>query len=605
MFGCVVIFFAYDLPPIDKALSKFRRPTVTLLAADETTLVRVGEARGAIVRVGDLPTYLPQAITATEDRRFFDHFGIDLISIVRAMLVNFQAGRIIQGGSTITQQAAKNLFLSPERTWKRKVQEILLALWLEHNFTKNQILTIYLNRVYLGAGSYGVEAAAQKYFGRSAKSITLYQSALLAGLLKAPSRLNPLQNPKGATKRAKQVLANMVAAGHLTIKKAHSAKKTPLDLARAGMTQRLGLYFVDWIVEQLPGFVGPMVGDVTVKTTLDPFIQFIAEKELENLLAQYGKVLNVSEGAFLALAPDGAIRALVGGRNYYRSQFNRATQAQRQPGSAFKPFVYLAGLEKGLASDTRFIDKPLKIGKWRPSNYGKKYRGSLTLAEALAISSNSIAIQVADKVGVNNTISVARRLGVSSPLRADLSIALGSSEVSLLDLTTAYVPFSNGGRGVWAYGIREIRDAAGSLLYRRNGSGAGRVVAEQHVHTLNRMLSGVLTRGTGKRAKFNHPAAGKTGTSQDFRDAWFVGYTSNLVAGVWLGNDNGSPMKQVSGGGLPAGLWKSIMEEAHKKLPLRSLVGLGAQNESLSSAEFGENRPFWNRLLRTLRGGKH
>ena len=601
--GGVVIYFAYDLPSIDSAFSTVRRPGVTLLAVDGTRLAQVGQVRSAVVHVRDLPTYLTQAVIATEDRRFYDHFGIDLIGIVRAIFVNLRAGRVVQGGSTITQQAAKNLFLSPDRTFKRKMQEVLLALWLERKFTKNQILSIYLNRVYLGAGNYGVEAAAQKYFGLSARLMSLNQAALIAGLLKAPSRLNPLRNSKGAIKRAHQVLLNMVSTGHLTLKRAHATQREPLRLVKTSVTKRFGLHFVDWIVEQLPDFIGPTEGDITVKTTLNPRIQVFAEAKLEYLLTRYGKVFQVSEGAFLALAPNGAIRALVGGRNYHRSQFNRATQAQRQPGSAFKPIVYLAGLENGLSPDARFPDRPLKIGKWQPRNYGNKYRGSLTLVEALAMSSNSIAIQVADKAGVKNTISVARRLGVSSPLRADLSIALGASEVSLLDLTTAYAHFANGGNGVWAHGIQEIRDANGIILYQRRGSGAGRVVSRQHIRIINHMLSNVLTQGTGKRAKFNHPAAGKTGTSQGFRDAWFVGYTRNLVAGVWLGNDNGSPMNQVSGGTLPAGLWKSIMAEAHKGITQRPLAGLAGTGGFTNTKVLEKKGSFWSRLLLTLKGG--
>ena len=600
--GVAVIFFAHDLPSIDTALSEFRKPVITLLAANGKKIAKIGEVRGTIVQYKDLPVYLPQAIIATEDRRYFDHLGIDLVGIARAAIANIRAGRIIQGGSTLTQQAAKNLFLSPERTLKRKVQEILLALWLERNFTKHQIFTIYLNRVYLGAGTYGVEAASKKYFGKSATSINLYQSALIAGLLKAPSRLNPLINLKGATKRAQQVLTNMVSAGYLKEGRVLTAKNPRFDLVRADESKRYGQYFIDWVVERLPSYVGPSAGDITVKTTLDTHIQIIAEKKLEGILARYGESLKVSEGAFLVLAPNGAIRALVGGRSYAKSQFNRATQARRQPGSAFKPFVYLAGLEVGLSPDKILSDKPLKYGKWEPKNYNEKYFGTLTLSEALAVSSNSIAVQVAERAGVNKTISVARRLGVSSPMRADLSIALGSSEVTLLDLTTCYVPFANGGKGVWAHGIKEINDSEGNLLYRRRGSGVGQVVAEKHVRQMNKMLSGVITRGTGKKARINRPAAGKTGTSQEFRDAWFVGYTGNLIAGVWLGNDNRSPMKRVSGGSLPAGLWKSVMMEAHEGLPRHPLLGFSDQYHSIAPRNSRENASFWGRILHNFTG---
>ena len=603
IFVGIIIFLAHDLPNIDSALTEVHKPAVTLIAADGSKIKTIGAVRRAVVKYEDLPIHLSQAITATEDRRFFSHIGIDLVGIIRAAIANLQAGKIIQGGSTITQQAAKNLFLTSDRTVKRKVQEILLAFWLEYNFTKAQIFTIYINRVYFGAGAHGVEAAAYKYFGRSAKTITLKQSALLAGLLKAPSRLNPILNPNGARKRTRQVLSNMVSVGHLNSITATATSKKSIGLKRTENSKRYGLYFIDWVVEQIPGYIGAYAGDITVKTTLFPRIQLIAEKKLEEMLARVGRRLNVSEGAFIALTPDGAIRSLIGGRNYRKSQFNRATQAQRQPGSAFKPFVYLAGLESGLSPNEKMLDKPIRYGKWQPRNYTEDYKGTLTLSDALAISSNSIAVQVAKTAGVKNTIAVAKRLGVTSPLRADLSIALGSSEVSLLDLTTAYVPFSNGGKGVWAYGIDEIKDSKGKQLYLRRGSGTGQVIAKQHVYQLNKMLSGVIKRGTGKNAKMDRPVAGKTGTSQKYRDAWFVGYTGNFVAGVWLGNDNRAPMKRVSGGGLPAGLWKSVMEVAHQGVIPRPLLGLSYSSNLNTISENVNNNSIWERVVRNLKTG--
>lgn len=599
----ITIFLAHDLPNIDSALSEFRKPAITLIGADGSKIKTIGVARRTVVQHIDLPVHLPQAIIATEDRRFFTHIGIDLVGIVRAAVANFQAGRIIQGGSTITQQAAKNLFLTSDRTVKRKIQEILLAFWLEYNFTKSQIFTIYVNRVYLGAGTYGVESAAQKYFGSSAISISLHQSALLAGLLKAPSKLNPILNPKGAAKRARQVLANMVSAGYVDSRAAEGAVKKPLGLKRPKNTERYGQYFIDWVVEQIPSYVGSYAGDITVKTTLEPRIQMIAESKLEEILSRFGKQFNVSQGAFIALTPDGAIRALVGGKNYGKSQFNRATQARRQPGSAFKPFVYLAGLETGLSPNTKMLDKPIRYGKWQPRNYTKKYKGVLTLSEALETSSNSIAVQVAKMAGVKKTIAVAKRLGVSSPMRADLSIALGSSEVSLLDLTTAYVAFANGGKAAWAHGIDQINGLNGKLLYRRRGSGTGQVIAKHHVYELNQMLSGAITRGTGKNAKIDRPAAGKTGTSQEYRDAWFVGYTGNYVAGVWFGNDNRSPMKRVTGGGLPARLWKSVMKVAHQGLIPRPLPGLANSYDTKAVSERKINKSIWERVVNNLTAG--
>lgn len=603
--GGVVIFYALDLPSIDDALVATRRPTVVLLDSRDQEFARSGDVSGDAVRVADMPIHVTQAITATEDRRFYDHFGIDVIGIGRALVTNLRAGGIVQGGSTITQQAAKNLFLTPERTVKRKIQEVLLALWLEKSFTKNQILTIYLNRVYLGSGTYGIEAASQKYFGRAADTLTLHQSAVIAGLLKAPSRLSPLRNPQGALKRAQVVLSNMVAAGHISPNRAASAHKLPLQLSSRRLHSRQSHYFADWIMEQLPGFIGPGAGDVVVRTTLNVKIQGSAEAHLHAALKRHGASLNINQGAALVLEPQGAVRALVGGRNYEKSQYNRAVQARRQPGSAFKPFVYLAGLEAGLEPASQFQDEPIKIGTWRPRNYRDKYRGPVLLAEALGYSSNSVAVQVAQKVGVASVLATARRLGVSTTLRADLSTALGASEVSLMDLTTGYTPFANGGRGVFAYGIRDIRDNKGKILFRRSGSGAGQVIQPAHVKLMNEMLSGVLLWGTGKAARLDRPAAGKTGTSQAFRDAWFIGYTPDYVAGVWLGNDAGQPMKRVTGGGVPALIWRSLMKDIHKGLQAKALPGVRHPGRLYQPVTPSVEAPrsFLDNLFQALGGG--
>ncbi len=602
--GGVVIFYAHDLPSIDDALAGTRQPTVVLLDSRDREFARRGVVSGDAVRVSDLPEHLTQAITATEDRRYYDHFGIDVIGIGRALVTNILAGSIVQGGSTITQQAAKNLFLTPERTIKRKIQEVLLALWLEKSFTKNQIMTIYLNRVYLGSGTYGVDAAAQKYFGHSAHKLSLLQSAVIAGLLKAPSRLSPLHNPRGALKRARVVLSNMVAAGYISEKRATRVRQSPLQFSPRQPGRRQSRYFADWIMEQLPGFIGPGAGDVVVRTTLDVKIQDRVEAHIQAALKRNGRSLNISQGAALVLAPNGAVRALVGGRNYDRSQYNRAIQARRQPGSVFKPFVYLAGLEAGLIPASQFQDKPIKIGNWVPRNYRDNYRGTILLAEGLRYSSNSVAVQVAQKAGVTSVLATARRLGVSSPLRADLSTALGASEVSLMDLTTGYAPFANGGRGVFSHGIRDIRDNKGKILFRRSGSGAGEVIRPAHVRMMNEMLSGVLLWGTGKAARLDRPAAGKTGTSQAFRDAWFVGYTPDYVAGVWLGNDAGQPMKRVTGGGVPAHIWRSIMMDIHRGMPAKVLPGAGQPRQPypLAPTSATGHHLFWDKLSQKLSG---
>jgi len=574
-FSLAAAWYATDLPDVTKAFNATRPPTVTLLAGDGSTLAVLGNVYGQAVALDDLPPEVSDAVLATEDRRFYSHFGIDIIGLSRAMVANIRAQRIVQGGSTITQQVAKNLFLTPERTIKRKFQELLLALWLERKFSKAQILTIYLNRVYLGAGTYGVDAAAKKYFARSATRLNTYQAAMLAGLLKAPSRYNPLAHPKRARARTRQVLKNMVAAGYLTPLSAKTAAKGAKTKARLAVVprSRFGRHFAGWVMEQVPGYVNLGDRDLVVLTTLDARLQKQAEKNLTGMLAKDGAKRDVSEAALVAMDPQGAVRVMVGGKDYSKSQFNRATQARRQPGSAFKPFVYLAGLQAGLGSDSIFVDKPVRIGKWQPSNFSKTHQGRVTLKQALAKSINTVAVQLSEQVGRNRVIAVARRLGLSGKFNATPSLALGAGEVSLLELTVAYAPFANGGDGVLPYAIEEIRDHKGTVLYHRSGSGFGRVVAPNHVAAMNDMLSEVVAGGTGRASRISRPQAGKTGTSQNYRDAWFVGYTANLVAGVWMGNDNAKPMNKVTGGGLPARLWRKFMETAHAGLPVRDLPG--------------------------------
>ena len=573
--GLLIAWYATDLPDVTQAMEATRRPTVTLLAADGSEVLTIGDLYGAPLRLSEMPAALPQAVMATEDRRFNDHFGLDVIGLARAAFTNLRAGRVVQGGSTITQQVAKNLFLNPEKTLKRKVQELLLAVWLEHKFTKDQIFTLYLNRVYLGAGTYGVEAAAQRYFGRSARQIGLYESALLAGLLKAPSRYNPQSDPEAADKRTRQVLANMVAAGYITDPQAEAAAKSraPAAIAaRAG--NRVGRHFADWVLDQLSDYLSQGDQDLKVYTTLNPAMQAAAERAVDTVLDEVGDRDRISQAAFVALAPDGAVRALVGGRDLRQSGFNRATQAQRQPGSSFKPFVYLAGLEAGFTPDTPVVDRPVTVQKWSPENFDGKFRGEIPLRDAVAESVNTVAVQVSEKVGRRTVVETAQRLGITSPLQATPAVALGASEVNLLELTAAYGAFGNGGRGVWPYAIREIRDAKDRVLYRRSGGGPGQVIAAGPLAGMHELLSGVLSRGTGKRASLGtRPAAGKTGTSTDFRDAWFVGYTADLTAGVWVGNDDGTPMRGVTGGSAPARIWKAFMVPAHEGLPIRPLPG--------------------------------
>ncbi|KAA0587985.1 penicillin-binding protein 1A [Azospirillum lipoferum] len=570
--GAVLAWFALDLPDISKVAQFERRASITVLAADGSEFARFGDLHGTTLSVRDLPPHLVGAVLAIEDRRFYSHFGIDPLGLARAVYVNWRSGRAVQGGSTITQQLAKNLFLTPEKSLKRKIQEAMLALWLESRFTKDQILTAYLNRVYLGAGTFGVDAAARTYFGKPATEVDVRESAVLAGLLKAPSRYAPSSNPDESAERARVVMAAMLDAGYLTQAQYDAARTAkPSPKRKPGGD---GRYFADWVTDLVPGFTGPDHGDVIVRTTLDLKMQRAAEQRLEALLAGPGVAANVRQGALVAMSPDGAVRALVGGRDYDSSEFNRATQALRQPGSAFKPFVYLAALETGWTPDSLIDDAPVQLGNWSPGNYDGKYRGSITLAAALAHSSNTATARLIDRVGTDRVRRIASNLGISSPLTRDLSLGLGTSEVTPLELVRAYAGIANRGVPVWAYAITEIRSRDGAVLYRRQGGGGAAVVDPAHAVQLSQMMTGVLDYGTGRSAKLNRPAAAKSGTTQDYHDAWFVGFTADLVAGVWLGNDNNEAMKKVTGGTLPAKLWREFMLDAHAGKPARPLPGL-------------------------------
>lgn len=567
--GAGWLWFSQDLPSLDN-LNAERRPAIRLLAADGSLLETYGDVYGRTVHVKYLPPHVPQAVLAAEDHRFYGHFGIDLWGLGRAMVVNAKAGRIVQGGSTITQQVAKNLFLTPERSLGRKIREAILAIKLEQRFTKDQILTVYMNRMYLGSGTWGIDAAAKRYFEKPAEALTPYEAAMIAGLLKAPSRYNPASSGELAHERAKLVLGKMAAYGFLSEQQAADAAAKRSDAVR-GKTRPAQRYFTDWIVERVRGYVGTGQGDLIVQTTLDPELQQMAEARTAKIMEAAGKK-GVSQVGLVMMTPEGAVRAMIGGKDYGESKFNRATQALRQPGSSFKPFVYLAALENGLSPNTIMTDAPLRLGNYEPKNYGGKYYGDVTLMDALTRSLNTVAVQVSEQVGRDQVIGAARRLGITAELTDTPSIALGASEVPLIEMTTAYAALANGGFGVWAFGIEEIREKdSGRVLYKRPADPPGRVVQEEHVAGMNAMLQSVVEAGTGRRAAIGRPAAGKTGTSQEFRDAWFIGYTPNLVTGVWMGNDDGESMKKVTGGNLPAMLWGSVMKEAHKGVEVAGL----------------------------------
>jgi len=567
----VIVYAGAHLPPIQSLEIPKRPPTIEMVGLDGSVLAMRGEMAGANVALKDLPPYLPNAFIAIEDRRFYSHYGVDPIGILRAAVANILHRGVSQGGSTLTQQLAKNLFLTQERTLGRKLQEAELALWLERKHSKAEILELYLNRVYFGSGAYGVEAAAQRYFGKSAKNVTIAEAAMLAGLVKSPTRLAPNRNPEGAEKRAETVLAAMEDAKFITEAQAKASTghaSYNVKAAGAGTVN----YVADWIGEVLDDLVGQVEQNIVVETTIDPKLQSIAEAAVIDELAAKSVKFNVSQGALVAMSPDGAVRAMVGGRNYAESQYNRAVTAKRQPGSAFKPFVYLTAIEAGLTPETIRQDAPLDVKGWKPENYSREYFGAVTLTQALAMSLNTVAVRLGLEVGAKNVVRTAHRLGISSKLEANASIALGTSEVSLTELVGAYTPFANGGLAVSPHVVTKIRTTEGKVLYERQPEQPNQVIEPRNVAMMNTMMEETLLSGTAHKAELpGWTAAGKTGTSQDFRDAWFIGYTSNLVTGVWLGNDDNSPTKKATGGGLPVEVWTRFMKAAHQGVPVAQL----------------------------------
>jgi penicillin-binding protein 1A len=602
--GGLVLYYGARMPSATSWSIPDRPPNVKILAVGGEAIANRGTTGGEALSLETMSPYIPQAVIAIEDRRFYSHFGIDPLGLARAMLTNITTGRMVQGGSTLTQQLAKNLFLSPERTLERKVQEVLLAFWLEHKYTKDQILAMYLNRVFYGSNSYGVEAASRRYFNKSARDVNLGEAALLAGLLKAPSRLSPARDPEAAEARAQVVLSAMRQEGFVTDSEIKTAmSQTP---ARAkSYWSGAEHYAADMVMAQLPGMIGEVTEDLVIDTTIDLGLERKADEAIAALLEKEGSKLDASQAALVSIDGTGAIRALVGGRDYAESQFDRASKAKRQPGSAFKPFVYAAALEAGRSPLSVRNDAPVRIGKWTPENYDQKYRGEVTLASALANSLNTIAAQLVMEVGPSEVIKLARRLGIESEMQENASIALGTSEVTLVELTSAYAPFMNGGYKATPHIIRRVSTADGRVLYENIYDNPPRVLDPAIVSQMNGMMMRVMTEGTGKNAQIaGWQAAGKSGTTQSFRDALFVGYTSNLTTGVWVGNDDGKSMKKVTGGGLPAKAWSTFMTAAHAGLspsPLFGTTGGGQPvQEGVDLPVEGERDSLHDLISRTL-----
>ena len=562
-----------------------REPGIMILASNGSVLSQQGAFFGDAARISDLPDYVPGAVIAIEDRRFRSHFGIDPIGLARAMTRNVMAGHMIQGGSTLTQQLAKNLFLTQEKTATRKAQEAVLALWLEYKFTKDEILQLYLNRVYFGSGAYGIEQAAHTYYNKSASELTIMEAATMAGVLKAPSNYNPAKNADAAMTRAKLVINAMVETNFISADDAAEAVDTA-----GGVTPEAALpakqYAVDWITKQLPLLLKNYDQSIVIETTIDPTIQANAERSLRKRLNDNGKKLHVSEGAMVVMDPTGAVIAMLGGKSYQKSQYNRAISASRQPGSAFKPFVYEAAMENGFTPDSIQIDEPVRIGNWSPENYKQQYLGPVSLEQAFAQSINTVAAKLAIAVGTANVANVAQRFGITSTLTHDASLALGTSEVSPIELITAYVPFANGGTAVQPYVVKRILTRDGKVLYERKGDGLGRVISDNNLGEMNRLFRAVVQNGTGVKAQFgNFDIGGKTGTSQNYRDAWFVGFTPYMIAGVWMGNDDNSPTKNVTGGSLPALVWRDVMEPAHQGLSVAVLPGYAQPTDQITMGQ--------------------
>ncbi|WP_417520197.1 transglycosylase domain-containing protein [Minwuia sp.] len=598
----LAVILLHDLPAPKQPVSG---GTITILDRDGAELAVYGAAGARAVPLERLPEHLKDAVIAIEDRRFYYHFGIDPIGIVRAVYTNLTSGRVVQGGSTLTQQLAKNLYLGAERTLKRKAQEAVLALILEMRFSKDEILELYLNRVYLGAGTYGVEAAAARYFAKPASELGLRESAMLAGLLKAPSRYDPTRNPKGAEARMQLVVQAMVDSGRLDEDAAAQALASPA--LPVGRPRDEGVrYATDFARDQVAVILGNSDEDLKVFTSIDQDLQNRAASILGRRLSG-----NPAQGAVVVMAPDGEVRALVGGANYGESQYNRAVRSKRQPGSAFKPFVYLAALEAGWRPNDIINDAPIAVGNWRPGNYRDRYLGRVTLTEALARSANAAAVRLSEEIGRGRGIEVARRLGINADMPDHPSVVLGTAEVTVLELTAAYAPFGNGGRGVTPHIIRRIENERGRELYRLRGDGPGRVINRDTAGDMAQMLRAVIERGSGRAARLKREAGGKTGTTQDSRDAWFAGVTADYTAVVWVGRDDNRPMNGASGAGLPAQIWQDVMEVAHRGLPARPLPE-GGRGEVLVSHSEKEGTTkgeelvsgLWNRIRSFLDGAE-
>ncbi|MFQ5566873.1 MAG: transglycosylase domain-containing protein [Paracoccaceae bacterium] len=599
-------FYYTQLPAPEHLFDGRGTGSVTMLDRHGNVFAWRGEQYGGELGVTDVSPHLLHAVIAAEDRRYYSHFGIDPLGIVRAIIANLRAGRLVQGGSTLTQQVAKNVFLTAERSYERKLKELPMALALELKYSKDQILAIYLNRVYLGAGTYGFEAASQRYFGKSARVLNPAEAAMLAGLLRAPSRYAPTNDLGRAQGRASVIIRAMEEEGYLSETQVIQALAGPARLSRAAAA-RAGGYFADWVMETAPAYLAKdTTEDVTIATTFDPVLQRAAEEALAAVFETRVKEGSVAQAAIVVMTPSGEVRAMVGGHATGVGQFNRATHAKRQTGSAFKAVVYAAALEAGMNPMDVIVDQPVRIGNWSPENYDRKYRGAVTLTEALARSINTVAVRVSERAGQDRVRRLATAMGITTPLAPGPAIALGTSEATLIDMTGVYATIANRGRAASPRGIREIRlRGDDTALIRDRGGAGGRVLSERSAGLLTYMLREVIEVGTGRRAQLaGREAAGKTGTTQAARDAWFIGFTADYVVGVWMGNDDNTPLTGVTGGGLPAEIWRQTAERIHAGLPPSPLyvVSPGSDSIVLSGDMGGGSRGGGSVVERVFRG---
>lgn len=553
-----------SLPTFEELKTQPRGQMIVIKGMDGSTIVTIGPSYGEWLTTPELPDTIKTAMVSIEDRRFYDHHGIDPKGIARAFVRNVKAGANVQGGSTITQQVAKNLFLTPERSYTRKLRELVLALALETRFSKDQILELYLNRVYFGGGAYGVDAASRKFFGHSARTLSLPEATIIAGLVKAPTRYAPSSSPERAKDRAEIVLASMVDAGAITGAQAGQIDIDKVRFARQPRENSVR-YFTDWVLEQLDSITDETVEPLEIETTLDPRMQSAAERAL---LAHTPEGL---QGALVALGHDGAVRAMLGGLDYVSSTYNRATVARRQPGSAFKLFVYLAGLEAGLRPHDVYVDEPITINGWSPANSTRTFKGPVTVEQAFAQSINTVAVRVAQEAGFDRVASMARRFGITTPVSTLPAMSLGTSEVRAIDLTTAFAAVARGGTEVRPYGIRSVKTMKGRVLYHYQPEAPRELVPPQVAADMTRLLQAAVQSGTARRADIGRPSAGKTGTTQSNRDGWFLGFTADLTAGVWMGRDDNKAVRGLAGGAAPARAWADFMREATKGLPVQPL----------------------------------